>query len=141
MTKRAMLLILTMILMIMPLTVYAEDGVPFSDTHFHSYEITLGTTDQGYLHIVFSIQAKQTAEIIGVPVFDIQQKIDGEWVTIESSLEGYLKSDSVSCTFSKNYTGAVIGEKYRIYAPLYIKKYDGTSRMIYYTSQSYTLGR
>lgn len=141
MKKRVVLFLLIMILMLSSLTVSADEAAPCADTHFHTYEIALSTTDLGYLHIVFSIQANQTAEIIGVQVYDIQQKIDGEWVTIESDLPGYLKSDSVSCTFSKNYTEAEIGEKYRIYAPLYIKKYDGTDRMIYYTSQSYTLGR
>lgn len=141
MKKRMILFSLIMVLLMSSLTVSAEAITPYSDTHFHAYEIALSTTDLGYLNIVFSIQAKQTAAIIGLQDFDIQQKIDGEWVTIESDVEGYLKEDSVSCTFSKNYTGAVIGEKYRIYAPLYIKKYDGTSRTIYYTSQSYTLGR
>lgn len=139
MKKRVMLLFLVTMLLVMPLTVSAEDAAPFSDTHFHGYGITLSKTPQGYLNIIFTIQAKQTAAIIGVQTFDIQQKIDGEWVTIVSHAEGYLKEDSVSCTFSKNYTGAVSGGKYRIYAPLYIKKYDGTSRTIYYTSQSYTL--
>jgi len=141
MRKKIISLLLMITLLTCSMVTYAEEAVPFSDTHFHSYSIALSTTDLGYLNIVFSIQAKQTAAIIGVPDFDIQQKIDGEWVTIESDVEGYQKLDSVSCTFSKNYTGAVIGEKYRIYAPLYIQKYDGTSRMIYYTSQSYTLGR
>lgn len=139
MKKRAMLLFLVMLLLVTPLTVSAEDASMFSDTHFQGYGITLSKTPQGYLHIVFNVQAKQTAEIIGVQTFDIQQKIDGEWVTIVDDAKGYLKSDSVSCTFSKNYTGAVSGGKYRIYAPLYIKKYDGTDRIIYYTSQSYTL--
>lgn len=139
MKKNAMLLFLVTMLLVSPLAVNAEEAAPFSDTHFHAYGISLGQTPQGYLHIVFSVQAKQTAEIIGVQTFDIQQKIDGEWVTIVDDAKGYLKSDSVSCTFSKNYTGAVSGGKYRIYAPLYIKKYDGTDRIIYYTSQSYTL--
>ncbi len=141
MKKRAIVLFFAMILIVSSVTVYAEEAVPYSDTHFHSYGVTLSTTDLGYLNIVFSIQAKQTAQIIGAQVFDIQQKINGEWVTIVYDALGYLKEDSVSCTFSKNYTGAVIGEKYRIYAPLYIKKYDGSERLIYYTSQSYTLGR
>lgn len=139
MKKRVTLLFLAMVLLMVPLVVSAEGITPYSDTHFHTYEIALSKTSQGYLNIVFSVQAKQTASIIGVPDFDIQQKIDGEWVTIVSDAKGYLKENSVSCTFSKNYTGAVSGGKYRIYAPLYIKKYDGTDRMIYYTSQSYTL--
>lgn len=139
MRKKLISVFLIIALLCCTVITHAEEAMPFSDTHFHSYSIALSKTSQGYLNIVFSVQAKQTAAIIGVQVFDIQQKIDGEWVTIVDDAMGYLKSDSVSCTFSKNYTGAVSGGKYRIYAPLYIKKYDGSERMIYYTSQSYTL--
>ncbi len=139
--RTALILILTVIIACTgSSTAFADEtAVPYSDSHFHSYGIALSTTPRGYLHIVFSVKAKETSAIVGVPIYDIQQQIDGSWVTIADDLDGYMNSDSVSCTFSKNYTGAVSGCRYRVYAKLYIKKYDGSVRTIDFWSQSYTI--
>ena len=137
--KRIASFVLMMVMICSACTVYAEEAQPYSDTHFQSYGISLNTIPSGGMHIIFTVRAKETAEIVGVPTYDILQKIDGEWVTVVDHLIGYWKNDAVSCVFSKNYLDAESGEKYRIRAQMYIKKYDGTSRTIDYYSQSYTL--
>lgn len=137
--KRIASFVLMMVMICSACTVYAEEAQPYSDTHFQSYGISLNTIPSGGMHIIFTVRAKETAQIIGVPYYDVLQKIDGEWVTIAENLVGYQKVDSVSCVFSRNYLEAESGERYRVRAQMYIKKYDGTYRTIDYYSQSYTL--
>ena len=137
--KRILSVILLLTMLCSAGVATAEAAQPYSDTHFQSYGIAMGTIPSGGLHIVFTVNAKETAQIIGVPYYNVLQKIDGEWVTIAENLVGYQKVDSVSCVFSRNYLEAESGERYRVRAQMYIKKYDGTYRTIDYYSQSYTL--
>lgn len=113
---------------------------PRADTHFQGYGVTMSTTDDGRLNVVITVDAVETSAILGVPTFDIQQKISGIWTTVSDGNAGEMKTDTVTCTFSRNFGGVVDGEKYRVIATMYCKKYDGSYRSLELTSQSYTLG-
>ena len=118
----------------------ADTIQPRADTHFQGYGVTFGTTESGNLRVTITVTAVETSAILGVPTFDIQQKISGIWTTVSDGNTGVQKTDTVTCTFSRIFGGVVEGEKYRVIATMYCKKYDGSARSLEFTSQSYTLG-
>ena len=61
-----------------------------SDAFFNSYSITLGKLNSTAFRISFNVTARETADVLGCSTYDIQQKIDGSWVTIEDDVVGSL---------------------------------------------------
>lgn len=118
----------------------ADSVQPRADTHFQTYSVSMSTTDDGRLNVMISVSAVETSAILGVPTFDIQQKISGIWITVSDGNPGKIKTDTVTCTLSRNFGGVIEGEQYRVIADMYCEKYDGSIRALELTSQSYTLG-
>lgn len=136
--KRIVAFALIMMLSMAYCAAVAEESVGAGDTKsdpfFHSYTITLSEDPGDAIHMTFSVDAKQTSDILGVNYYRVYRKIDGEWV-YQNTYSGSLKSDTAGYTFSKRYYG-VNGGTYRVKATFYCKKYDGSSRSVTMTSSS-----
>lgn len=98
-----------------------------ADEFFNSYSVGVSKQGSGRLLITFSVTAVETSAVLGVSSYDIQQKINGVWTTVDSYISGYTATNRISTTFSDYYSGTA-GNEYRVYARFYCQKNSGASK-------------
>ena len=134
--KKLISLILTICMLCVSLGTIAcaeAASVTRDSKYFTSYGTTLSKEGGGRIKIIFSTDATQIADTLGVSTYSVDERnSNGKWENCSGFLSGKTASNVGSYTFSKYFNG-VSGKDYRVNVT-FVCTIDGKTEYKNYTS-------
>lgn len=106
--------------------------------YFHSYSISITPTSGGRLSVRFSTTAVKTSSTLGVSSFQLQKKVNGEYIDVGDAQSGSVGNDVVEFTFTRSCQG-IPGELYRVEAFFVCQNDLGFKSQQVYSGSTYAI--
>lgn len=131
--KKLVFLLLAVFMLSLSFTALAEEGiVPYASEYFDSYSIAITPKDGARLNVRFSTTAVEESYSLGVSTFQLQKKVDGEFVDVGEEQSGSIGYGVVEHTFTRSCQG-VAGTVYRVKATFVCGNSKGFKSQTYYS--------
>lgn len=111
--------------------------VPFANPVFASYGVGFGTPGGGRLNITFTVNANQTARVLGATSYDVYENAGSGFVLAASNLPGSTTTNSITHSFTRGYAGTS-GYQYYVYVWFTCTDQNGVTVPVGFRSPSVT---